>query len=46
MPIQAVIDFMRIPLNIGGFSFSLFEFNIALLTMSVVITAIWRFFDD
>ncbi len=46
MPIQAVIDFMRTPLDIGGFTFSLFEFNIAILTMTVVINAVWRFFDS
>ncbi len=46
MPFQAVFDFMRVPINMGPFTFNLLEFFIAVLTMTVVINAVWRFLDS
>lgn len=46
MPIEKVIEFMRTPINIGGFEFSLFAFFITILAMDIFITILWHFFLD
>lgn len=46
MPIQKVIEFMQIPINIGGFEFSIFAFLVTTLAMNIFLTILFRFFLD
>ena len=45
MPFTAVFDFLKIPITIGGYTFSMWQFYIAILTMTIVIKAVWSLLD-
>ena len=45
MPFTAIFNFLRTPITLGSFSFSFWEFYVAIMAMSILINVIWNYLD-